>query len=823
MQQQSVDNIYFRPAIPLLFALISGIVAGYHFPGGKFPAAIIALVCSAALIYNITRSKTARLSPLFLFCCLGYLALLFWTAPSFSPGHIVHYQDNIPRRIEGTVSEEPVKRNRRTSLYMDVLSLAQDGKALPVEGRIRVTLMGDSLNLKAGDRLSFVSRIRSIRNFNNPGGFDYERFMAFKKIHGSAYTREDRIKIIGSSEREFFRNLLAPLRRDIGRLIETRSRGRTAGVLKALIVGDKTDMDTETRNAFNRLGLGHLLAISGLHIGIVATLAFFLFQRLFSFFPYFVTHARVIKAAAVVSIFPVLLYGLISGMSPSTQRAVIMVCIFLAAFRFEKEHDPLNTLAVAALAILICNPPSLFSISFQLSFTAVTFIFLGLGYLPVKYRTNSSGILKWANRVIVFLGVSFLAILGTLPLVMHYFNLFSFVGLPANCFAVPLIGFMAVPMGLLAAFCYPLSEPLAALGVDLASAILDPGIRLILSLSEYDFVSATTITPSLVEICCYYLIFSGILFFRKSRGTKIILAAAVLVLMLDISYWTHRRWFSDEFKVTALDVGQGSAVLLEFPKGDTMMIDGGGFSDNASFDVGERIVAPYLLRNKIRTVDTLVLTHPNADHLNGLIHIAKNFHVKTIWTNGQKADTLGYKALMAAIKQHNIPAPGFNTLARTRMINGVEIKILHPSRDFNPDGILAAQKGTNDNSIVIKARYGESAFLFPGDITIPGERDLLATSAGVLSADVLFSPHHGSKSSSSTAFLDRVHPGYVIICAGWKNRFHFPHPSVLKKYRDRGGIILRTDLNGAIRVISNGKDLIFKPTIITGGNQTGQP
>ncbi len=815
-QRSSLKNIYFRPVIPLLSAFIFGLITGYGLPGLCPWAIFFVIVCTLVVIYNTSFNRVARISPLVLFAGLGYLSLQFWVAPDFPPNHVVHYTDNTPWHIEGTVSDTPLKRNRRTFLYMAVQTLSHNEKSFPAEGKIRVTLMGETLNPKTGDHLSFVSRIRPIRNFNNPGGFNYERFMAFNRVWGSAYSREDQVKMITSSGKKGAFRHIECFRHDISRLIETKGSVRTAGVLKALVVGDKTDMPAEIREAFNRMGLGHLLAISGLHIGIVATVTFFLFQRLFSFIPYLLYHGRVKKAAAVVSLIPVLLYGLISGMSPSTQRAVIMVCVFLAAFWFDRENDPLNTLAVAAFVILIFNPPSLFSISFQLSFAAVTSIFLGLGLLPSQFLTGETLFSKWANRFIFFLCVSLFATLGTLPLIMHYFNLVSFMGLPANCFAVPLIGFLTVPLGLLSALVFPFSETLAALGFDLASAILDPVVRLILTLSEYHFIAGTSITPNLIEICCYYLVLFIIPCFRKTRTAKIILVAAVLVLAVDISYWIHRRWFSDDFKVTALDVGQGSAILLEFPKGYTLMIDGGGFSDNSSFDVGERIVAPYLWRSKIKTVDTLVLTHPNADHLNGLIYIADNFNVKTVWTNGQKADTLGYKNLMAVIKKHDIAAPELNTLSRTQIINNVEVKILHPSQDFDPDGIVAKLRGTNDNSIVIRVRFGSTDFLFPGDITKAAEQEIIAASADDMSADVLFSPHHGSKSSSSTEFLDRVNPESVIICVGWKNRFRFPHPSVLKRYQDRGCRIFRTDLNGAVSISSDGKNLVFKTAVISG-------
>ncbi|MFO7964796.1 MAG: DNA internalization-related competence protein ComEC/Rec2 [Desulfobacterales bacterium] len=813
MQWLFAKESYYRPFIPLLFSFITGITTGAVLPDRDGWCLFFVIVAAIIVVYNVCRDKPAFISPLVLFAGLGYLSIQIWVSPNFPSHHVIQYADRIPRRITGNVVHVPaVNKSRRTSFYMNVETLSCAGKPFAVTGKIRVTLMGESLFISPGDGITFIGRIRPIRNFYNPGRFDYERFMAFEQIWVTAFAHESQVQITPAPDKNAFRATLASIRNDIAGSIEKSAGKQSAGVLKALTLGDKTQMPTEVRGAFNRLGLGHLLAISGLHIGIVASISFFLLHKIGSFAPLLLRHGLVQKTAAVISLGPVMWYGMMSGMSPSTQRAVIMVAVFMFAFWFDRESNPLNALAVAALLILMINPTTLFSVSFQLSFAAVTAILLGLSLLSKRLIRNGSLIQKLRTRFIFFLGVSAFATIGTLPIVMHYFNLISFIGLPANCIAVPLIGFFVVPVALFSTFVFPFSPFLAELGFRLASAALEPAIRLFLMLSDFRFVAVDTITPNMLEIGCFYLILLGLLFFRRSRTAKLALAVAVLVLAVDVSYWVNRRWFSDDFRVTALDVGQGTAILLELPDGYTMMIDGGGFSDNSNFDVGKNIIAPYLLRNKIRTVNTLVLSHPDADHLNGLIHIADSFHVQSVWTNGQKADSNGYKHFTAVIEEHHITAPAFASIPRRQVINDVLFSVLHPPCDFDPFR-FGPGCSRNDNSIVLSASYGSTRFLFTGDITQTAERKLSADKNVRLSADVLFAPHHGSRSSSSASFLDRVNPDYVVFCVGWQNRFGFPHSSIITRYRKRHCRIFRTDMHGAVRMITDGNRLSIKTTL----------
>ncbi|MGD8990866.1 MAG: ComEC/Rec2 family competence protein [Desulfobacterales bacterium] len=861
-------QVYSRPIAAFLFALMGGILCGSHFEGHVTVAAGIICVSAILMGYRIWRRRTSRWAPIILFAALGYAAIQPWVSPRLPANHIHSFSDETRWQIAGVVDSHPrdFKYLKKFVLLADTLKYRDT--SYRVKGKIQVTVRGRGPQIARGDQVMFRSRLRRPRNFNNPGGFNYQRYMAFKNVRRTAYTQGDRIRVIQKDRITDLSDRLGHSRRAMAALIENAGREPSTAVLKALIIGDRSGLSSELRDRFNRAGVGHILAISGLHIGIVAAASFFVFQRLLRLVRPLLWKAWTRKGAAIVSLVPVCLYGLISGMSPSTQRAVIMVCAFLLTFVVERERDALNILALAAFIILIVFPPSLFSISFQLSFMAVLSILYGMSCWQIrsadKHPAEMSPSRKVRHKLTAFLVVSVFAIGGTLPLVMVYFNQISLIGLLANFLIVPLVGFGVIPCGLLALFVYPISNQLAYVGVKICLFVLDMTMVVITRLSDVPFAALKTFTPSVLEILCYYLLGWALLrrwgsqtrvpeaaplalqqsdigpsassgrlargtlvlnrlLFRLTEAGRWVLAklahrqctivglGVMLVLLVDAGYWVSQRYWHSDLRVTYMDVGQGNAALLEMPGGARAIIDGGGFPDNNSFDMGARVIAPFLWRKKILSIDTLILTHPNSDHLNGLIYIAEHFNVKSVWTNGETRSTFGYKAFREMIDRNGCVQPDFHQLGRRQQINGVEFIILYPPADFITRKKLDRWRNTNNNSLVVKVTFGNVSFLFPGDIMIKAEKELVKMAGLELDSNVLLAPHHGSRSSSSQLFLNRVRPEVTVISAGWKNRFRFPHPAVLAAYQNHGCRIFRTDLNGAIIITTDGNHLTVKP------------
>ncbi|MDO9567125.1 MAG: DNA internalization-related competence protein ComEC/Rec2 [Candidatus Desulfaltia sp.] len=816
-------RICSRPIIPLLISMIFGIVSGSWFSGNAIWAYFTIFLCAGLILLKIIYKKNRFFLPLPVFFAFGYLLIQPWVAPLFPSNHITNFTDNHQWEIVGVVDKNPETYNDRLGIILRVETLGRDNSSFPVEGNIRVTVTKPFPDIFVGDRLSLISKIRLIRNFNNPGGFDYRRYMAFKKIWGSAYIPDKRLVILNRNSAMGLNTIIEKVRSRISDLIdETDESGNQLGVLKALIVGDRTGIEKIAREAFNRAGIGHILAISGLHIGIIATASFIFFRWLLSYIKFFIWNAWTKKGAAILSLFPVILYGLISGMSPSTQRAVIMVTVFLMTFLFEREQDPMNTLAMAAMIILVAHPPSFFSISFQLSFIAVLSIIYGWSLRHIKSADNKKAIndgwhIRITRKLFSFVLVSFFAILGTLPIVMFYFNQISLVGIAANLLIVPIIGFVVVPLGLISVFLYPLSIFVASICIKISAGVLAYTLSIVHYIAGLPFAAIKTITPNFFEMCCYYILAWAILNLNRIglRQKTAIIAAAFVIFAgsVDACYWAYNRFWRNDLRVTVIDVGQGSCALVELPGGHCFLVDGGGFSDNSIFDVGERIVAPFLWRKKIKTIDTIVLSHPNADHLNGLLYIARHFNVKRLWCNSDSADIDSYREFMEIIKKNRIETVAFKDMPRSYEINGASFKILYPPKDYIDKRKNEKWRNINNNSLVIKVSFGSKSILFPGDIMACAERDIVATHGDELKSTVLIAPHHGSKTSSTAMFLQKIKPEIVIISAGWKNSFRFPDPSVLKRYNENGCRIFRTDKNGALAISTDGKALKIKPFI----------
>ncbi len=843
---ENAGRLFFaRPVLPLLGALAGGILTAAALPGHPLAAGAVATTALIASISALCRRRPALAAPLLLMGALGYLSLQPWVAPHFGAQHVYRFAGPVKWQISGTVASPPKGKKRHLRFILQVHSLSAPNRRVAATGRLSVTLYGRVPELLCGDRIAFRGRVRKIRNFFNPGGFDYQRYMAFKGVWVRVFAQAGSVTVLQRHSRLGFGRSVDKLRRGVFRQLQQEplvfGSPDVRAVLEALLIGNRSGITPQLRMQFNRAGASHLLAISGLHIGIVAAAAFFVFRWLLAYSRFLLRRAWVARGAAVLALFPVVSYGLLAGMSASTQRAVVMVAVLFLALVAGRLHDLLNSIAWAAWVILIIYPPALFSVSFQLSFVAVGWIVFGLSNPALKQVLAKAAPQRPLRWILSLLIVSCLAVVGTLPLAMFYFNQASLTGILSNCLLVPLVGFAAVPLGLAGVALLGVMPAGALFFLNASAAAVRAGLAIIAFFARLPLSWMGTVTPSGIEIACYYLFLGALLYLGRSPGKdaagtvkraeisggrdgtaglrtlsidrRALLAAAVamLVFCADAGYWAYARFWHRDLRVTFLDVGQGSAAAVELPGGRVMMVDGGGFSDPDGFDVGARILAPFLWRKKICTVDTLVLSHPNSDHLNGLLFVADHFHVKEVWSNGQPEETWSYAAFRRIVKNRGIRLPAFDKLAREQHINGVQLQILNPPPGFMELRQKEHWRTVNNNSLVLRMAYGDFSFLFPGDIERPAEKSLLACCRQQLKSSVLLAPHHGSRSSSSPAFVDGVAPRVVVISCGWHNHFHFPHPRVLARYRRLGCRIFTTAANGAVTMRTDGRHMAIRP------------
>lgn len=800
--------MFHRPLVPILLAFISGITAVHLLIPGKtdfipYLCLIIGLLITLLLV---TKSKTKILFLIILFLSLGALSYLTKCQPSVLQT-LAEQQQLV--KLEGVILQPPKVNKQRARFVVRLSLIFGQARQWEVSEKVLVTVYRFQQDFSPGDRVRFPARLKPFYNFNNPGRYDYELAMKTKGIVCAASISDGRyIVFMGRGSLSPLLDSLEQIRRPIRNLFGRLPSSDKQALYSALLLGERQGIHTMMREAFNRTGLGHLLAVSGLHIGLVAWFVFFIIKKILSFSYQLSLKVNIHKLAALLSCFPVIFYTGLTGFQTSSLRAMIMVLTYLMSIILGRERDVWSTLALAGLVILGIDPYSLFTISFQLSFLAVigilwlTPIFLNL--IPdSRLKTTSPGIFFTIYQY--FLGLIMVTISATiflLPITSFYFHRLSIVSIPANLMTVPILGLWILPLGLASILCLPFSEPLSAILLHLGAWGLDIMMAIIRFWSEFDFSAFWVITPNRWEIILYYGFIFFLFLYKKRSWAKFCLGAVLLFISFDIGYWIYQTRFNPALRVTYLDVGQGNAALVRFPGNKRMLIDAGGFR-GGSFDTGRMIIAPYLWQLKIKKIDYLVLSHPQTDHMGGLGFLAAHFKPREFWWNGDKNESKCFIELMRVIDSKGIRKRLPKELRKKIKIGETEIRLLHPLPPELTTSPSQDHLDLNNNSMVLKITYEGESLLFPGDLEERGERIVTDSVGSELSSQILLAPHHGSKTSSTKGFLDKVNPKLCIISSGRNNVFNFPHQETMERLEQTRCKILRINQVGAIQLKLN--------------------
>jgi len=808
-----------RPLVPIVIFYILGLlIAHYHMVSLQVVLSVSAICFFFfALTVFYKKSLLATLSALTLFSALGFIMLYPYTPAIHSQSEIMRFIGNSRVNIEGIIDETPNHANNRTRLYISVTNVHEKNNSYRVNDRIMLSVKETNTLFCYGDRVRFFAALREPRNFQNPGGFDYVGYLAYRGIAATSFLPDDRsIIILRRGEGNRFLQFIEELRDRIREFLEKQLPSPSRDILKALIIGEQDTIPDQIKKQFSRLGLSHLLSISGLHVSIFALLSYLLFMALFRIYPRVLLYINAFKLSVFLSIFPVLFYCFIAGFNIPTMRSAIMVICYLIALLLGRREDLLHTLFLAAFITLLLIPTSLFDLSFQLSFSAVLAIII----LVPQWRSfikeqekdpfeNRNPVLEKCRRLFrdSFLA-SAAAILGTAPLVAISFHYFSFLGFFSNIIITPLVTFLIVPLALLAAFLLFLSPWISALLFSAAGILTDICLNCTAVWSQIPGAEIKLATPALWEVAAFYILVAGFSFFWKTKLRGYVLAAAISFILLEGGLFLYAQTGTGTLRVTFLDVGAGDAALIEFPRGQTMLIDGGGFMDE-NIDMGETVIAPFLYHKGIKHVDYLVMSHPHKDHAGGLPFIAENFRVKELWLNGEKGYFESYGRLMRAAKEKGIEKIYCSSKTSPGNIDDVRIDFLSPdtmiAKSSNND-----QSDTNNNSLVMKFTFGAIKFLFCADILQDTEHRLTEEKVPV-DATIIKAPHHGGVSSNTEEFIQAVSPEVAIFSCRSYGTLTLPHPDIIARYRKAGTTIYQTDRNGAISIEADGKTYRVQP------------
>ena len=623
--------------------------------------------------------------------------------------------------------------------------------------------------VRAGERWRFTVRLKRPHGNLNPHGFDYEAWLFERGIRATGYVRPASAARI---EAQVWRPGYA-----VEMLRETiRDRFRAvlpdapyAGILIALAVGDQHAIDPGLWHRFSRTGITHLMSISGLHVTMLAGLAYALVNWLWRRSANLPLRLPAQHAAAMGGFLAAFLYCLLAGFAVPAQRTLYMLAVVVAARLSAREISGSRVLSLALLLVLLLDPWAVLAAGFWLSFGAVALLFhIGSGRLGPVHWLLEWGRAQWAVT------------LGMLPALLALFQQFSLVSPLANALAIPLVSLVVTPLALLGSL--PLLDPL----LFLAHAVTAWMMIFIDWLAALPLAIWQQAAP---PVWAVLLALAGGLWLLLPRGfpSRWLGVLAFLPLLTVLP----PRPATGTAAITVLDVGQGLAIHVQTAGHDLLFDAGPAFSADA--DSGNRIIAPYLRAMGVRRLDAMVISHADKDHEGGAASVLAALPVALLKTS------LPFEhALSAQPVPHEVCRDG-----DAWDWDGVRFEMLHP-------GAAPLSRKTNDLSCVLRVTAGGKAMLLTSDIEAVSEAALLDRHRDRLSATVMTAPHHGSKTSSTPGFIDAVAARDVIFPVGYRNRFGHPKEDVVERYRQSGARLHRTDADGAVGVRLSAADIGFR-------------
>ncbi len=764
-------------------------------------------------------SPAARvlLPALLLFVGLGTVAGRL-AAPS-TPESLAPYFDKPQTLFLAEVMSAPDFYPKSARLRLRLHSAITDEASTPVAGGVSLTLRSVRQTWAGGDMLLARMTIDRFHGFNNPGGFDPAPEAAEQGLDARAFIPDDRLLVRVSGEKRGVTSEITDMgarglegfRQRSLTWLQTSLQPDVAAFYAAIMLGYQHLLSKNRLDELNRAGVVHLVCIAGLHLGFVFMVFFWAsgnFVRLF--FPTVLHHSSDRHFALAGAFLAAALYALIGGLHLPTWRSLLMLAFYFAAFYLYRPPDKLSALCLAAFAILLLNPNNLWNISFQMTFAAMLGLFVIMPRLewrrrPAHWETEGRAA-KWAERLLRPFEHAFRASIavncGVLPITAYYFHGISAAGLIANTILVPLVGLVALPLGLFSLALSVASQSLALPFLLAGGRIVEWAQATALWFSRLSWSFLWTGSFHAAQLALFYAALGALLVFRGWRG-KVAAIAAIAIAAWGVSAGSDLLAARDGaglLRVTAVDVGQGTSTLVKFPDGETMLIDGGGdFED--SFDYGRNVLAPYLWATGVNKIDWVVLSHDHPDHRNGLKFVLDHFPVGEYWESGVTQEKTGVTSLTEIAQRRGIPIRRIPEIFGDHDIGPCRLSIIHPTLSYVKD--TWPGKDLNDVSMVLTIRYGDTNVIIPGDIGQKQESLLFADSPA-LSSLLLIAPHHGSAHSSSPLLLDRLQPLAVIISCGYHNLLGFPAPPTLERYEERNIPVYRTDLQGAIRADSDG-------------------
>ncbi|SME97827.1 DNA internalization-related competence protein ComEC/Rec2 [Desulfovibrio gilichinskyi] len=654
-----------------------------------------------------------------------------------------------------------------------------------------------------GQKVNFFIKVKPVHGFKNEGVWDYDFDQRIKNIFYRFYTRgELKNGELQPVNPDFLERVRADLR---SRIVRNSPDTQGGAIFPALLTGDRFFLSQDTVELIRRAGISHLLALSGLHVGFVASIGFALAWLIGLFFPRIYLKIPRVKLAVILAFPFVLFYLWLGQFSPSLLRAVCMFGFWGILLLMNRGRVLLDGLFLAVVVILGFSPLSVFDLGFQLSVLAVGGIAVFFPYFQAVIPAGKTFVGKGVHFVLAVLAVSFCANIAIMPITIWNFGVLI-PNLIFNVLWIPFLGFFLMPVcgvgGLVMSFVSTaVSQKLFLLGASCFAKMLAL-VQLAVSagfLPEYAFYR-----PMWEEFIIYYLILLLYISVNKNRQARLAIIFLIIILLAVRVEGMYKAGelsgFGPEFvKVDVLDTGQSQCIVITGPKGTRTVVDGGGaFGD--SFDVGRAIVGPWLAWGHLPKVNNIFLTHPDSDHSGGLAFLLEKFDVDHFYSNGDLPDGIIGERFQKAFAENRVVSLKIERGDVIQLEPGLTLQVLHPYADFNGK--------QNDCSLFLRLVWnGKGLICIPGDIEKKGIKALLRHNDDLF-ADVLVLPHHGSAGAFSPALYDRVNPEIAIAACGFLNRYNFVAAKVEQEFQTRNIKVYKTADKGLISIKWNKSDKI---------------
>lgn len=811
---------YLLAAVAVSFIAGIALSALYEMPLSLLFPLTAAIFPVPFTLYLLGRRFSALLSLLIPFLFLG---LLYGQLSSRPPAAANHIYNLIEEKREvaaiGMLLSMTTFDGEYSQARIALHSLrSADGQLFHgVVGTVLVRLKGQwPADILPGTMLVMRVSLQRPFSYSTPGSFDYPAHLARQDIWVSGTISTPlHLHRIEQQTSLLHRLRFTPetMRHNIGIAIDRSVPTHLRGIYRALLIGDQSQVDDRIRGLFRDSGCMHILSISGLHFAIIATLLFFILFWLLRRWPWLILRFNVRKIAMLFCLPPLCFYALLAGMNIPVLRSLIMSSTAILALCTDRRKSIGTLLALAALMILLVNPQALFTVSFQLSFAAVAVIALISPELRTIARADDgkddaeSYHLRLRRWAMAALFVSSVASLGTAPLLLYHFNQISLIAPLSNLVVEPLVCLWSLPLGLFSCLVLPFSPALSALLLKIGGPGLTISLKAMGLFTALPFSVVWLPTPKVwLIVASFAAIWLLVLSLRRKKpvpGWILLLVACIVPFFVFPPYELTKKLKKD-LTITFLDVGQGSAALLEYPGGYRLLIDGGGSSLSAR-TVGETVIAPFLWQKGITSLDQIIVTHPDADHYNGIPFLLKHFSPALLWTNTRSGHDRFYREFLAEAERlgvHvSVPVAGEQVDGKGKSA----LTCLSNLAEESGSKRRASEVAGNDSGLVLQAKMGDFSILFPGDIGHSAEQQLIGKADPA--STMLLSPHHGSKTSNSQAFLSAVHPRFMLVSASQARSMFFPHPGLERQCISQGITMLTTARSGTITAVTDGNHL----------------